>query len=69
MPETGNPIDTCMNNNLINDCKPNSSDIKKKLESAKGSDFHSVDFNLDTLYVWKNNKSKMCTDKTNYFFV
>ena len=50
VPETGSPIDACLNNNLISDCRPDSAYFKGKLDASKGSEFHGIDFSLGNLY-------------------
>ena len=69
MPDSGSPIDTCLNNNLIQDCKPDSQSIKDKLNNSKGSEFYSIDFNLGNLYAQQNLMPKKCREDTNFFFV
>jgi hypothetical protein len=69
VPTIESPVDTCMNNDLIRECKPDYDAINKKMNAGKGSEFHTIDFNLDTLYWNKNAKPKRCNNNSNYFFV
>jgi len=69
VPETGSPINACLNNNLIDACKPDSPTIKRKLEQSIGAEFQTINLSLSDMYNWPEQKQKMCRDNTNYFFV
>ena len=66
-PDSGSPIDACVNNDENSSCKPTNSRIKSLLDQSSGKERYTVNFSQSDLYT--GNPSKMCGDPTNLLFV
>ena len=66
-PDTGSPIDACVNNEFNSKCRPDSQRIGDLLNATIGKDKASISFSMGDFY--RGNTLKVCSDPTNLFFV